>query len=135
VKTYLRAVPLVPVLCEGRRAYEAEFVGADANLRLPSLVQTNPVLPKPLPQRCSGSNSGATGASASIDGKEYVYLQFTNGKVDLSSLREHPDGRITIDQLVDLQSGDDYRYLAVWDVTSHRLGTLHITLTVPNASQ
>lgn len=125
MKTYLRAVPLVPVLCEGRRAYEAEFVGADANLRLPS----------PLPQRCSGSNSGATGASASIDGKEYVYLQFTNGKVDLSSLREHPDGRITIDQLVDLQSGDDYRYLAVWDVTSHRLGTLHITLTVPKASQ
>jgi len=125
VKTYLRAVPLVPVLCEGRRAYEAEFVGADANLRLPS----------PLPQRCSGSNSGATGASASIDGKEYVYLQFTNGKLDLSSLREHPDGRITIDQLVDLQSGDDYRYLAVWDVTSHRLGTLHITLTVPKASQ
>ena len=118
-------MPLVPVLCEGRRAYEAEFVGADANLRLPS----------PLPQRCSGSNSGATGASASIDGKEYVYLQFTNGKVDLSSLREHPDGRITIDQLVDLQSGDDYRYLAVWDVTSHRLGTLHITLTVPKASQ
>ena len=125
MKTYLRAVPLVPVLCEGRRAYEAEFVGADANLRLPS----------PLPQRCSGSNSGATGASASIDGKEYVYLQFTNGKLDLSSLREHPDGRITIDQLVDLQSGDDYRYLAVWDVTSHRLGTLHITLTVPKASQ
>jgi VWFA-related protein len=47
------------------------------------------------------------------------------------SLTEHPDGRIRIDKLIDLQTGDDYLYLAVWDVTSRRLGTLQIALNVP----
>lgn len=52
-----------------------------------------------------------------------------------TSLSEHPDGRIRIDKLIDLQTGDDYLYLAVWDVTSQRLGTLQIALNVPKASQ
>jgi hypothetical protein len=47
------------------------------------------------------------------------------------SLSEHPDGRIGIDKLIDLQTGDDYLYLAVWDVISHRLGTLQIAMKVP----
>jgi len=52
-----------------------------------------------------------------------------------NSLSEHPDGRIRIDKLIDLQKGDDYLYLAVWDETSHRLGTLQIALNVPKKSQ
>lgn len=52
-----------------------------------------------------------------------------------SSLSKHPDGSIRIDKLIDLQRGDDYLYLAVWDVTSHRLGTLQIALNVPKTSQ
>jgi VWFA-related protein len=52
-----------------------------------------------------------------------------------NSLSRHPDGSIRIDKLIDLQRGDDYLYLAVWDVTSHRLGTLQIALNVPKASQ
>jgi hypothetical protein len=52
-----------------------------------------------------------------------------------NSLSKHPDGRIRIDKLIDLQKGDDYLYLAVWDVTSHRLGTLQIALNVPKALQ
>ena len=51
------------------------------------------------------------------------------------SLSEHPDGRIRIDKLIDLQKGDDYLYLAVWDATSHRLGTLQIALKVPKTLQ
>jgi hypothetical protein len=47
-----------------------------------------------------------------------------------NSLSKHPDGRIRIDKLIDLQTGDDYVYLAVWDTTSHRLGTLQIALNV-----
>ncbi len=46
------------------------------------------------------------------------------------SLREHPDGRIIIDQLIDLPKGDDYLYLAAWDATSGRLGTLQVALNV-----
>jgi hypothetical protein len=51
------------------------------------------------------------------------------------SLSAHPDGRITIDQLVDLQKGDDSLYLAVWDVTSGRMGTLQVPLTVAKPSK
>lgn len=47
------------------------------------------------------------------------------------SLSEHPDGRIGIDKLIDLQTGDDYLYLAVWDLINHRLGTLQIAMKVP----
>jgi VWFA-related protein len=52
-----------------------------------------------------------------------------------NSLSEHPDGRIRIDKLIDLQKGDDYLYLAVWDLTNHRLGTLQIALNVPKTLQ
>jgi VWFA-related protein len=52
-----------------------------------------------------------------------------------NSLSKHPDGRIRIDKLIDLQKGDDYLYLAVWDVTSHRLGTLQIAVSVPKTLQ
>jgi VWFA-related protein len=51
------------------------------------------------------------------------------------SLSKHPDGRIRIDKLIDLQKGDDYVYLAVWDTTSHRLGTLQIALNVSGTLQ
>jgi VWFA-related protein len=47
------------------------------------------------------------------------------------SLSEHPDGRIIIDQLIDLPKGDDYLYLAAWDATSGRLGTVQVSLSVP----
>jgi VWFA-related protein len=46
------------------------------------------------------------------------------------SLQEHPDGQVTIDQQIDLQRGNDYLYLAVWDATSGRLGTLQVPITV-----
>jgi VWFA-related protein len=47
------------------------------------------------------------------------------------SLREHPGGSVVIDQQIDLQRGDEYLYLAVWDATSGRLGTLQVALHVP----
>jgi VWFA-related protein len=46
-------------------------------------------------------------------------------------LSEHPNGYLSIDQPVALQKGDEYLYLAVWDLTSGRLGTLQIALSVP----
>jgi hypothetical protein len=36
----------------------------------------------------------------------------------------------SFDQLIDLPKGDDYLYLAAWDVTTGRLGTLQVALDV-----
>ena len=46
------------------------------------------------------------------------------------SLRENPTAPVAIDQQVYLQKGDEYLYLAVWDMTTGRLGTLQIMLDV-----
>ena len=36
----------------------------------------------------------------------------------------------SFDQLIDLPKGDDYLYLAAWDVTTGRLGILQVALDV-----
>ena len=45
-------------------------------------------------------------------------------------LREHPNAPIAIDEQVYLEKGDEYLYLAVWDMATGRLGTLQIMLDV-----
>jgi hypothetical protein len=50
--------------------------------------------------------------------------------INSDSLREYPTAPIAIDQQVYLQKGDEYLYLAVWDMTTGRLGTLQIMLDV-----
>ena len=47
------------------------------------------------------------------------------------SLRLHPDSRLAIDQRLNLKKNDQYLYLAVWDMTSGRLGTLQVPVQVP----
>ena len=44
--------------------------------------------------------------------------------------RLHPNVPLAFDQRLNLTKGDQYLYLAVWDVTSGRLGTLQIQLQV-----
>ena len=51
--------------------------------------------------------------------------------VNADSLRLHPDSRIAIDQRLNLKKNDQALYLAVWDMTSGRLGTLQVPLQVP----
>jgi VWFA-related protein len=50
------------------------------------------------------------------------------------SLRESPNAPIGIEQQVYLQKGDEYLYLAVWDMATGRLGTLQIMLDVTKPS-
>lgn len=45
-------------------------------------------------------------------------------------IRMHPDAPISINQPIDLEKGDEYLYLAVWDLATGRLGTLQISLDV-----
>jgi VWFA-related protein len=46
-------------------------------------------------------------------------------------VRLHPDVPIRIDERLNLRKNDEYLYLAVWDMTSGRLGTLEVPLQVP----
>jgi len=48
-----------------------------------------------------------------------------------NAMRLHPDARLTFDQQLNLKKDDDYLYLAVWDMTSGRLGTLQVPVHVP----
>jgi len=47
-----------------------------------------------------------------------------------NNLRLHPKAVIPVDQQINLHKGQKYLYLAVWDMTSGRLGTLQIPLKV-----
>jgi len=51
--------------------------------------------------------------------------------LDADAVRLHPDIPIALDQRLNLKKNDDYLYLAVWDMTSGRLGTLQVPLHVP----
>jgi VWFA-related protein len=50
-----------------------------------------------------------------------------NGEV----IRAHPDIALALDQRLNLKKDDEYLYLAVWDMTSGRLGTLQVPVQVP----
>ncbi len=39
-------------------------------------------------------------------------------------------GRLRFDQPINLPSGEDYLYIAVWDTATGRLGTLQLSLQV-----
>ncbi len=47
------------------------------------------------------------------------------------AVRLHSDAPVTVDEQLNLKKGDQYLFLAVWDVTSGRLGTLQVPLQVP----
>ena len=49
--------------------------------------------------------------------------------------RLHPDIPLAFDQRLNLKKDDQYLYLAVWDMTSGRLGTLQIPLQVPKIAK
>lgn len=51
------------------------------------------------------------------------------------SLRQHPDAPVVVDQQLNLNKGDEYLYLAVWDMASRRMGTLQIAVDVPKAGK
>ncbi|HTD56603.1 MAG TPA: VWA domain-containing protein [Silvibacterium sp.] len=51
--------------------------------------------------------------------------------LDNAEIQAHPDFAIALDQRLNLKHDDKYLYLAVWDMTSGRLGTLQVPLDVP----
>jgi VWFA-related protein len=56
--------------------------------------------------------------------------------INEDNLRLHPKALIPVDQQINLHKGQKYLYLAVWDMTSGRLGTLQIPLkVVPESKQ
>lgn len=59
-------------------------------------------------------------------------ISFTENKV---ALRHSPNARFPIDQRINLRKGQNYLYLAVWDMHSGRLGTLQIPFLAPKLSK
>ena len=55
--------------------------------------------------------------------------------INEDNLRIHPKALIPVDQQINLHKGQKYLYLAVWDMTSGRLGTLQIPLKVAKESK
>jgi VWFA-related protein len=88
-------------------------------------------------------------AQQTIDGKQEVTFRVTAIVIDRygraidsraeqvtialneAAIRNHPDAPLTFDQRLNLKKDDEYLYLAVWDVTSGRLGTLQVPVHVP----
>jgi VWFA-related protein len=88
-------------------------------------------------------------AQRTIDGKQEVTFRVTAIVIDRygraidsraeqvtialneAAIRNHPDAPLTFDQRLNLKKDDEYLYLAVWDVTSGRLGTLQVPVDVP----
>lgn len=52
-----------------------------------------------------------------------------------AALRRAPDSHFPIDQRIDLREGQNYLYLAVWDMVSGRLGTLQIPFRAAKPSK
>jgi VWFA-related protein len=50
--------------------------------------------------------------------------------INEDNLRLHPKAIIPVDQQINLRKGQKYLYLAVWDMTGGRLGTLQIPLKI-----
>jgi hypothetical protein len=55
--------------------------------------------------------------------------------LNADAVRLHPDVPLVLDQRLNLKKNDEYLYLAVWDMTSGRLGTLQIPVQVPKAGK
>jgi len=45
-------------------------------------------------------------------------------------LKENPTAKFGFDQQINLPKGEDYLYIALWDLTNGRLGTLQLPLDV-----
>lgn len=54
-------------------------------------------------------------------------LTFT---LNAEKLKANPEAKIGFDQQINLPKGEDYLYIALWDMTNGRLGTLQIPLEV-----
>lgn len=52
--------------------------------------------------------------------------------VDQSKVQSDPNAFVTFDRQIRLPSGEDYLYLAVWDATTGRFGTINLSLDVKN---
>lgn len=50
-----------------------------------------------------------------------------------AAIQRNPEARLNVDQSIVLHKGDDFLYLAMWDMTTGRVGTLQIHLNVPKS--
>jgi len=62
-----------------------------------------------------------------VTGHEAQRLTFD---LNAEKLKANPKGKLDFEQQIDLPKGEDYLYIALWDMTTGRLGTLQLPLDV-----
>lgn len=82
-----------------------------------------------------GGKSVATLGFAALSYNEYGRSTGSEGRrvimtLDDAALRAHPDGKLSFDQQISLPKGEDFLFLAVWDMRTGRLGTVQVALDV-----
>jgi VWFA-related protein len=91
------------------------------------------------PQTADGKSEVVFGVAVVVlnrDGRAVdKHAERVSMTLDQDVLRLHPGAPFGYDQRLNLKKDDDYLYLAVWDMTSGRLGTLQIPLQVPKTAK
>jgi hypothetical protein len=91
------------------------------------------------PQAVDGKSQIVFGVAAVVLNRDGSVVDKQAERVTMTRnedvLRIHPEVPFGFDQQVNLEKDDDYLYLAVWDMTSGRLGTLQIPLQIPKPAK
>lgn len=62
-------------------------------------------------------------------------LEKVTVRLDEEKLRAAPASKLAVDEPIDLPTGEDYLYVAVWDLRTGRMGAVEVTANVPKASR
>jgi len=62
-------------------------------------------------------------------------LEKVTVRLDVEKLRAAPASKLAVDEPIDLPTGEDYLYVAVWDLRTGRMGAVEVTANVPKASR
>jgi VWFA-related protein len=87
------------------------------------------------PQTAEGKSEVVLGVAAVVLNRDGRVVDEHAERVTMTRNELHPEVPFVHDQRVNLKKDDDYLYLAVWDMTSGRLGTLQIPVQVPKAAK
>ena len=96
-------------------------------------IPTDAVTPQPikgLPTVTMGIAAVVVNSEGRADDAHAERVQFA---LNEEAIRQHPELQLAFTQVLNLKKSDQYLYLAVWDMTSGRLGTLQVPVQVPKA--
>jgi VWFA-related protein len=91
------------------------------------------------PQTVGGKPEVIFGVAAAVLNRDGRVVDTRAERVTMTRnedvVRLHPEIQLVVDQRLNLKKDDEYLYLAVWDMTSGRLGTLQIPVQVSKTAK